>query len=121
MKQLFIVISILLISCFTQAQIISTVAGIGVNGYTGDDSSALDAAIMPAGLTTDAAGNIYFGDIVHNVVRKIDGAGIITTIAGLMAGTNTEVLINTDVAPGIYLISAYTTEGIYTGRVSVMK
>jgi sugar lactone lactonase YvrE len=64
------------------AQVITTVAGIGVNGYTGDGGPALDAAIMPAGLTTDSAGNIYFGDIVHNVVRKIDASGIITTIAG---------------------------------------
>ena len=85
MKKRFHYILTIAIVCFTShthAQNITTVAGIGINGYTGDGGPALDAAIMPAGLTTDSSGNIYFGDIVHNVVRKIDASGIITTIAG---------------------------------------
>ena len=83
------------------AQVITTVAGIGVNGYTGDGGLALDAAIMPAGLTTDTAGNIYFGDIVHNVVRKIDASGIITTIAG--SGIDAPAAVAVDREGNVYI------------------
>jgi trimeric autotransporter adhesin len=75
-------IAAIICALHAQAQVITTIAGNGIDGYTGDGGPAIDAAFTPAGLTTDSAGNIYFGDIVHSVVRKIDVAGIITTIAG---------------------------------------
>ncbi len=63
--------------------IISTVAGTGVAGYSGDGGTATAAKISnPIGVATDAAGNVYFADNGNNVVRKISTAGIITTIVG---------------------------------------
>jgi sugar lactone lactonase YvrE len=62
--------------------IITTVAGIGSQGYTGDGGAATSAAINnPQGICADAAGNIYFSDFGNNVARKITGAAI-STIAG---------------------------------------
>ncbi len=63
--------------------IITTIAGTGVAGYTGNDSAATLAAMFrPTGIVTDAAGNIYFTDNGNYAVRKISLAGIITTVAG---------------------------------------
>jgi hypothetical protein len=64
--------------------IISTIAGNGTLGYTGDSGLATSAVIGGAqGITGDAAGNIYFTDFYFGVVRKINTAGIISTIAGV--------------------------------------
>ncbi len=63
--------------------IINTIAGNGAAGYSGDGASALAAAIgYPAGIAVDAMGNTYFSDTLHHVIRKIDSAGMIHTIAG---------------------------------------
>ncbi len=64
------------------AGIISTIAGAGAPGYSGDGGLATAAAIsFTGGIRTDAAGNIYFPDKSHHI-RKINTSGIITTIAG---------------------------------------
>ena len=65
-------------------QVITTIAGNGALGYTGDGGPAPDAAFQLAnGIATDATGNVYVVDTYANVVRKIDSTtGIITTIAG---------------------------------------
>jgi sugar lactone lactonase YvrE len=64
--------------------IITTVAGNGVGGYSGDGGSALSAELnTPEGVATDASHNIYIADTYNNRIRKIDYAtGIITTVAG---------------------------------------
>jgi uncharacterized repeat protein (TIGR01451 family) len=66
--------------------IITTVAGTGVGGYSGDNGPATSAQIplfyTPLWLAVDSAGNLYFSDDVYNVVRKITPGGIITTVAG---------------------------------------
>ena len=65
------------------AGIITTIAGTGTQGYNGDGMSATAAELYrPAGITFDHSGNLYFCDAYNNRVRKIDTAGIITTIAG---------------------------------------
>ncbi len=62
--------------------IITTIAGTGTAGYSGDGSLAINAKIgQPYCVTTDLKGNVYFGDANHTV-RKIATNGIITTIAG---------------------------------------
>jgi hypothetical protein len=62
---------------------ISTVAGTGTAGYTGDNIAATTAGLNnPYGVTVDALGNIYVGDQINDRVRKISTAGTITTIAG---------------------------------------
>jgi YVTN family beta-propeller protein len=62
---------------------ITTIAGNGVFGYSGDGGSALNAEIgQPFQLAYDAAGNLYFGQVSNSVVRKVDTTGKITTFAG---------------------------------------
>ena len=66
--------------------IISTIAGTGVAGCTGDSGAATAATIMnPHGITLDEAGNVFFGDYeAYNVIRKVTVlTGIISTVAGV--------------------------------------
>jgi uncharacterized repeat protein (TIGR01451 family) len=63
--------------------IISTVAGTGVPGYSGDGGPATSAQFYnPLGLATDASGNLYISDNWNSCIRKVDTNGIITTVAG---------------------------------------
>jgi sugar lactone lactonase YvrE len=65
------------------AGIITTVAGTGVAGYTGDGGADTAATFnTPTGIAIDASGNLYVADSGNNVVRKINTSGIITTFAG---------------------------------------
>lgn len=62
---------------------ISTIAGTGAGGYTGDGGPATDAQIdNPFAVTVDRSGNVYFVDGSNNVIRRINSLGIITTVAG---------------------------------------
>jgi sugar lactone lactonase YvrE len=63
--------------------IISTVAGTGSYGYSGDNGPATSAKLaIPFGIAVDGAGNLYIADTGNDRIRKVDGAGTITTIAG---------------------------------------
>lgn len=64
--------------------IITTIAGNGTQGYSGDGQNALNAEINnPFDLVIDAADNIYFVDLNNNVIRKIEHTtNIITTAIG---------------------------------------
>ena len=64
--------------------IITTVAGTGISGYSGDGGSATSAQLsFPTGVAVDSAGNIYIGDTDNTAVRKVTKfTGIITTLAG---------------------------------------
>jgi hypothetical protein len=66
------------------AGIITSVAGGGSGGYTGDGGAATAALIKnPTGICTDAAGNVYFAEETNNIIRKITVAtGVISTVAG---------------------------------------
>jgi hypothetical protein len=62
---------------------ISTVAGNGTTGFSGDGGPALKATMNdPRGVAVDAAGNLYVADYGNNRVRKVALDGTITTIAG---------------------------------------
>jgi len=63
---------------------ISTVAGTGIGGYSGDNGQALNAQLwFPYALAFDGAGNLYIADLNNQVIRKIDmSSGNITTVAG---------------------------------------
>ena len=64
--------------------VIRTVAGNGIQGYSGDGGPALTAEIdSPWGLALDAAGNLYLADTHNHRVRRVDAvSGVITTVAG---------------------------------------
>ncbi len=63
--------------------VITTIAGTGQLGFSGDGGSAMKAQLNnPTRLALDAAGNLYFVDGGNYRVRKIDVDGKINTIAG---------------------------------------
>ena len=84
----YLYLYILLVSCYLlpatcNAQIITTIAGNGTAGYSGDGGQATNAELnIPEKIILDAAGNMYIADDQNNRIRKINTAGIITTIAG---------------------------------------
>ncbi len=67
----------------TPAGTISTVAGNGNGGYDGDGGPAVNARLrLPRAVAVDAAGNLYIADSGNRVVRQVNAAGQISTIAG---------------------------------------
>ena len=62
---------------------ITTVAGNGVQGYSGDGGPATSADLnYPNGVAVDGSGNLYIADTNNVRVRKVTAGGIITTVAG---------------------------------------
>src|SRR5688572_1629253 len=84
----------LLVACVAwpthAAYVITTIAGNGSTGAAdgrGDGGPATSANLAnPGGVAADAAGNIYVSDTGASRIRKINAAGVITTIAGSTAG-----------------------------------
>jgi len=67
----------------TPAGIITTFAGNGYPGYSGDGGPAIAAGISDIySVAADRAGNVYFVDNGNNCIRKVNTSGIISTIAG---------------------------------------
>jgi sugar lactone lactonase YvrE len=116
-------------------QIISTIAGIGIQGSTGDNGPATAAALRdPIDVATDDSGNVYFIDPAYRVVRKINASGIVRTIIGngifgysgdngpaTNAGFNNPVSIARDRSGNMYIADYYdhrvrkiATDGIIT-------
>ncbi|HTA84362.1 MAG TPA: T9SS type A sorting domain-containing protein [Bacteroidia bacterium] len=66
---------------------ITTIAGIGNNGFSGDGGQATAADLNnPVGVAVDKNLNVYVADSYNNRIRMINTAGIITTIAGSNTG-----------------------------------
>ncbi len=65
--------------------VITTVAGTGRQGFSGDGGAAVAAAVdSPAGLALDGSGNLYIADTHNQRVRRVDAVtGVITTLAGV--------------------------------------
>jgi hypothetical protein len=105
----------------TSAGIISTIAGNGTAGFSGDGGNATAAQLHhPSGVTTDAAGNLYIADQTNNCIRMVTSAGIISTIAGnniagfsgdggnaTAAELNNPCGISTDATGNIYIVDNY--------------
>ena len=79
-KTLFL---LLLFFSSLQAQVVTTIVGTGIAGYTGDGGPASAAQLNhPRCIKFDRSGNKYIADQNNHVVRKINTSGIITTVAG---------------------------------------
>lgn len=67
----------------TPAGMAYSIAGTGIGGYGGDGGPATAAKLFsPPTVALDAAGNIYIADNGNGCIRKIDGAGNISTVVG---------------------------------------
>ncbi len=90
------------------AGIISTIAGNGTPGSTGDNGPATAAKLnLPNDIAIDAAGNLYIADSGNNRIRKIGTNGIITTVAGGLenagsAAVNSPLGVTTNSAGNVY-------------------
>jgi len=107
----------------TPAGIISTVAGTGVAGFSGDGFPAVNAQLdFPAGLAVDRLGALYIADSQNNRVRKILAGGIISTVVGGSPSTalGTPVAIAVDVSSTLYvadmsyIVHSYTVAGAWS-------
>ena len=62
--------------------VITTVAGNGTRGFSGDNGPAASAQLNePEGIAVDSAGRLYIADFGNNRIRKVSN-GVITTVAG---------------------------------------
>ncbi len=89
-RKLYILLTIFVVANpgVVKGQIITTIAGTGVFGCTGDGGPVSAAPVFhPRKVVSDAVGNIFFVDDGCNCVRKINLAGIITTVAGTSGST----------------------------------
>jgi trimeric autotransporter adhesin len=102
-------------------QILTSVAGNGTEGYSGDNGPATQASLnRPEGLALDLHGNLYIEDQDNNLIRKVDTAGIITTVAGNPAtigqGSPT---YSGDGGPATQANLALCCEGVYASYDSI--
>lgn len=95
---------------FTDGGNISTVAGNGSNGFSGDKSDATSAELnQPYGVAVDSSGNIYITDTYNDRIRRVDAStGIIYTIAG-----NGDTGFSDDSELDATSVSLYRPRGIY--------
>ncbi len=100
------------------AGIITTVAGTGVSGYSGDGGPAGDAMITwPMGVAVDAGGNFYIADRSNNRIRKVIGPTSSPTLTGTPAfspdgGTYPSQVSVTITCPTAGAEIHYTTNGL---------
>jgi uncharacterized protein (TIGR03437 family) len=81
--QIHLLLALAVLAAPLFCQTITTVAGNGNLGNSGDGGPATSASIGAAqGVVVDKAGNIYIADGIFNLIRKVDTKGIISTFAG---------------------------------------
>jgi len=72
--------------CRYAGGVMTTVAGNGSYGYTGDGKKATNASLEnPSGVAVDASGNFYIADTDNCAIRKVASDGLITTVAQFTA------------------------------------
>jgi len=66
------------------SSLVNIIAGTGTGGYNGDGIPANTAELYyPADVARDSTGNIYIADQYNQIIRKVDTAGNISTVAGI--------------------------------------
>ena len=81
MKRIFIIL--ILFPFLGSSQVITTIAGNGVMGFSGDGGQATAAKLSAnQGVVVDKNGNVFIADVDNQRIRKVDTMGIISTIAG---------------------------------------
>ncbi len=103
----------------TSTGIITTIAGNGTAGYSGDGGAATAASLnSPNSVAIDKKGNLFIADISDGYLRKIDTNGIITTIPGVYC-TN----VKADSFGNIYTLNnqyyIYASNPYVIGRVDI--
>ena len=101
--------------------IISTVAGIGTQGFSGDGGPATSAKLAnPNGVAVDGAGNLFIADLGNHRIRRVDAAtGLISTVAGggfggdggpaTSASLNTPVAVAVDAAGHLFIATNHSS------------
>jgi gliding motility-associated-like protein len=80
---LLVKLLLLLLSCYCNAQVITTVAGNGSFGNSGNGGPATSAAFSwTSDVVTDDAGNLFIADMFNDVIRKVDVSGVVSIYAG---------------------------------------
>ena len=90
--------------------IISTVAGTGTAGFSGDGAAATAAQLSrPSGVALDGSGNLYIADHLNGRIRKVDSSGVISTVAQGVYPRNVAL----DGSGNLYIPSGDTNGRIY--------
>ncbi|HVW85071.1 MAG TPA: hypothetical protein VHB50_10345 [Bryobacteraceae bacterium] len=99
---------------------ISTFAGNGTRGYSGDGGPAASAQLsLPTGLALDKSGNLFIADFGNGTVRKVDPNGNISTFAGVGYPTYGSAPGDGGPATSAYLEMPYSVQVDGSGRVYI--
>jgi len=125
------------------AGVISTVAGNGTPGFSGDGGPATAAQVdSPIGVAVDSVGNLYIPDLRNHRIRRVTPAGVISTVAGTgtagfsgdggpatLAGLNSPIAVAVDSSGSLYIadrgnfsirkVTAVNTSSVFFPQVAV--
>jgi hypothetical protein len=102
--------------------VISTIAGNGIRGYSGDGGLATSAQLSGiTGIALDSAGSLYIADGYFGTIRKISPDGIISTVLGALGSLRHATEISVDAAGNLYIGYHDSVENIFgPGRIVKM-